>query len=121
MELFVLPSCRHGFSRACMGASASGLPVTATDVRACRHVVDQGITGLVIPGRDPYALAKDIHTQGEDLAARAPYGTAGATEARRELDERRVVQTVLDTSVSIADTEGLDRVADILWATDNQP
>jgi glycosyltransferase involved in cell wall biosynthesis len=117
MDLFVLPSWREGFPRAAMEAAASGLPVIATDVRGCRQVVDHEITGLLVPLRDPDALAKAIHSLGEDPATRAAYGAAGATKACREFDERRVVQTVLDAYRSIADGKGLDRVADALRAT----
>jgi glycosyltransferase involved in cell wall biosynthesis len=86
-------------------------------VRGCRQVVDHEITGLLVPLRDPDALAKAIHSLGEDPATRAAYGAAGATKACREFDERRVVQTVLDAYRSIADGKGLDRVADALRAT----
>ena len=117
MDLFVLPSWREGFPRAAMEAAASGLPVIATDVRGCRQVVDHGVTGLLVPSRDPDALAKAIHTLGEDPTARAAHGAAGAAKARREFDERRVVQIVLHTYASIADRKGLDLLAVALRAT----
>ena len=117
MDLFVLPSWREGFPRAAMEAAASGLPVVATDVRGCRQVVDHEITGLLVPVRDPDALAKAIHSLGEDPVTRAAYGAAGVAKARREFDERRVVQTVLDTYRSIADRRALDRVSGALRAT----
>jgi glycosyltransferase involved in cell wall biosynthesis len=113
----VLPSWREGFPRAAMEAAASGLPVIATDVRGCRQVVDHDVTGLLVPVRDPDALAKAIHTLGEDPIRRAAHGAAGAAKARREFDERRVVQAVLDTYASIADRKALDRVAVALRAT----
>jgi glycosyltransferase involved in cell wall biosynthesis len=117
MDLFVLPSWREGFPRAAMEAAASGIPVIATDVRGCRQVVDHEVTGLLVPVRDPDALAKAILTLGEDPTTRAAHGAAGAAKARREFDERRVVRAVLDTYASIAEGRGLDRVADALRAT----
>jgi glycosyltransferase involved in cell wall biosynthesis len=111
MDLFVLPSWREGFPRAAMEAAASGLPVIVTDVRGCRQVVDHEVTGLLVPSRDPDALAKAIHTLGDDPAQRVAYGAAGAAKAEREFDERRVVRTVLDTYASIAERKGLDRLA----------
>ncbi len=57
MDLFVLPSHREGFPRAAMEAAAMGLPVIATDIRGCRQVVDDGVNGLLVPVRDPSALA----------------------------------------------------------------
>jgi glycosyltransferase involved in cell wall biosynthesis len=114
MDLFVLPSWREGFPRAAMEAAASGVPVVATDVRGCRQVVDHGVTGLLVPVRDPAALADAIRALGEDPGARADHGAAGAVKARREFDERRIVQTVLDTYASIAAEKGLDRLAGAL-------
>ena len=57
MDLFVLPSYREGFPRSAMEATACGVPVVATDIRGCRQVVDDGTTGLLVPVRDPAALA----------------------------------------------------------------
>ena len=37
-----------------------GVPVVATNVRGCRQVVDDGVTGLLVPARDPRALAAAI-------------------------------------------------------------
>ena len=117
MDLFVLPSWREGFPRAAMEAAASGLPVIASDVRGCRQVVDHEVTGLLVPVRDPEALATSIRALGEEPATRADYGAAGAAKARSEFDERRVVRTVLDTYASIAAGKGLDHLAGALRAT----
>ena len=121
MDLFVLPSWREGFPRAAMEAAASGLPVVATDVRGCRQVVDHEVTGLLVPVRDPVALAGAIRALGEDPVARAGYGAAGAAKARREFDERRVVLTVLDTYASVAARKGLGRLAGALRAVPDSP
>ena len=51
MDVFVLASHREGFPRAAMEATAMGLPVVATDVRGCREVVDDGVTGIAGAGR----------------------------------------------------------------------
>ena len=53
--------------------------------------------------------------------ARADYGAAGAAKARREFDERRVVQTVLGTYASIAAGQGLDRLASALRTAPDAP
>ena len=60
MDVFVLASHREGFPRAAMEATAMGLPVVATDIRGCREVVDPGVTGSLVPVRDPSALASTL-------------------------------------------------------------
>lgn len=111
MDLFVLPSWREGFPRAAMEAAASGLPVIATDVRGCRQVVDDGVTGLLVPVRDPAALAAAIRALGEDEERRRAMGQAAVERALAHFDERRVVEVVLDTYREVAACKGLDGLA----------
>ncbi len=97
MDVFVLPSHREGFPRAAMEAAASGLATVATDIRGCRQVVDDGVTGILVPLRSPVALAAAIRDLGEDEARRAAMGAAAVAKARAGFDERRIVEIVLDT------------------------
>jgi lipopolysaccharide/colanic/teichoic acid biosynthesis glycosyltransferase len=60
MDVFVLASHREGFPRAAMEAAASGLAVVATDIRGCRQVVEDGVTGALVPVGDIEALAAAI-------------------------------------------------------------
>jgi glycosyltransferase involved in cell wall biosynthesis len=106
MDLFVLPSHREGFPRAAMEAAATGLPIVATDVRGCRQVVADGETGLLVPVRDPAALASAIAALADDPERRARMGAAAARRARDEFDERRVVDIVLSTYRSVAEARG---------------
>nr|MBA2532845.1 glycosyltransferase [Nocardioidaceae bacterium] len=95
-DFFVLASHREGFPRAAMEAAAMGLPIVATDVRGCRQVVQHGVTGLLVPARDPDALVQAIST----LTAASPDRQATMREsarakARREFDQRQVIETTL--------------------------
>lgn len=114
MDLFVLPSHREGFPRAAMEAAATGLPIVATDVRGCRQVVDDGVTGLLVPVRDPDRLAAAIAALGDDPDRRAAMGAAAAQRARDEFDERRVVEIVLETYRQVAARKGLTRIVTAL-------
>ena len=97
MDLFVLPSHREGFPRAAMEAAAMGLPVVATDIRGCRQVVEDGVNGLLVPVRDPRALAAAISKLGEDRELRDKMSSASARVARERFDEQEVVRIVMDT------------------------
>jgi glycosyltransferase involved in cell wall biosynthesis len=107
MDVFVLASHREGFPRAAMEASAMGLPVVATDVRGCREIVEPGVTGSLVPVRDPAALATALLELG-DPSHRARLGTGAQERARTHFDERRVVETVLDTYRDVARRKGVD-------------
>ena len=95
MDLYVLASYREGFPRSAMEAAAMGLPVVATDVRGCRQVVDDGCTGLLVPVRDPRALADAVAWLATDSDARARMGPAARDKARREFDQQRVIELTL--------------------------
>lgn len=95
MDIFVLASHREGMPRAAMEAAAMGLPVVATDVRGCRQVVEHGVTGLLIPPRDPAALANAVATLVADPALRAQMGRAGRERALRRFDQQRCIDITL--------------------------
>jgi glycosyltransferase involved in cell wall biosynthesis len=97
MDVHVLPSHREGFPRSPMEASAMGVPSVVTDVRGCRQTVDHGVTGLIVPVRDPEALAGAILTLLRDESRRHGMGEAARQKAAREFDERIVFEKIRRT------------------------
>lgn len=83
MDLFVLPSQAEGISNTLLEAMASGLPVLATRVGGNEELVDQGITGILVPPSDPLAMAESIgvYLGNESLARR--HGKAGRTRVEQ--------------------------------------
>lgn len=57
-RFYVLPSYREGTPRSSLEALASGRPIITTDVPGCRETVVQGYNGLLVPPRNPTALAQ---------------------------------------------------------------
>jgi glycosyltransferase involved in cell wall biosynthesis len=97
MDVYVLASHREGFPRSAMEAAAMGIPIVATDVRGCRQVVDHGVTGLLVPPRDPLALADAIATLAVDPSMRLRMGEAGRRKALRDFDQQRCIDITLAT------------------------
>lgn len=97
MKVFVLPSHREGFPRSPMEAAAMGVPVIATDIRGCREVVDDGVTGSLVPRKDPAALARTLAAVLDDPALARAQGVAGRALAERKFDERLVFEKVAAT------------------------
>jgi glycosyltransferase involved in cell wall biosynthesis len=91
MDVFCLPSHREGFPRAAMEAAASGLPVVASDIRGCRQVVDDPVTGRLFPARDVDALVAAIRA----VLAGGMDAAAPRAKAEAEFDEATVVARVL--------------------------
>ncbi|UVA78869.1 glycosyltransferase family 4 protein [Pandoraea commovens] len=88
----VLPSYREGLSRTLLEASAMGRPLIASDVPGCRDVIDNGVTGHLVPARDAAALTACLRAvAGTSSAALAQMGDAGRAKVAREFDEHVVI------------------------------
>ena len=58
--LFVLPSYLEGLCTSVLDAQALGVPVVATAVGGVPDIVEDGVTGRLVPARDPGALARAL-------------------------------------------------------------
>jgi glycosyltransferase involved in cell wall biosynthesis len=77
-DLFALSSVAvETFSNAALEASAAGLPVVLTDIGGARELVDEGASGLVVPPRNPAALATALEDLLRDQARCARMGELG--------------------------------------------
>jgi len=76
-DLLVLSSHEEGFSNVILEAMASGLSVVATDVGGNREAVMDGITGWLVPPRDPVAMADRILDLLGDRARDGSLGRRG--------------------------------------------
>lgn len=77
VDLLVLPSLWEGLPNALLEAMAAGLPVVATAVGGTPEVVVDGVTGFLVPPRDPQALADAILRLLRDPELRQRMGEAG--------------------------------------------
>lgn len=81
LDCFVLPSQAEGTSCTLQEAMACGLPVVATAVGGTPDLVEQGVTGLLVPPDDEAALAQALWLQLQDRLAAQAQGRAGREKA----------------------------------------
>jgi glycosyltransferase involved in cell wall biosynthesis len=79
-DVFVLPSLAEGSAEATYEALAAGAPVITT--AAAGSVVRHEVEGLLVPERDPLALANAIERVIQDRRFRAQLAAAGRLRAR---------------------------------------
>jgi glycosyltransferase involved in cell wall biosynthesis len=77
LDVFTMPSTYEGFGVAALEAEAMEVPVVASNVHGIPDVVVDGETGLLVPPRDPQALAAALERLVTDAGLRRRLGRAG--------------------------------------------
>ena len=106
-SVFCLPSEQEGFGIVFLEAMASGLPVVSTTAAAIPEVVPDGEAGLLVPPRDPAALAQALLRLLQDPLLRARFRDAGRHHATRYSWERvadRFLEAVAPVLATPADS-----------------
>lgn len=94
-DLLCLPSRSEGLPNVAMEASAAGLPVVATTVGGVPEVVEDGMTGFLVPPDDAHALAKRLEQLLTDPSLRCRMGQAGREKMQREFSVERMVTQMI--------------------------
>jgi len=84
MDVFCLASQREGFGLVAAEAMFHHLPVIATNVGGLKYVVQDNITGLLVPPNNPQAIAEKLEILIEDAELRKSLGNAGYECAKQE-------------------------------------
>lgn len=94
-DIFILPSRWEGLPFTIIEAMMAGLPVVASKVGGVPELVDEGITGFLVPPGDHLSLAQAIKKLADDKNLRERMGKAGQEKALRLFTvERMLNETV---------------------------
>ncbi len=96
LDLYVSASQREGLPLALLEAMACGLPVLATRVPGNVDVVNDGVTGVLVPPGDPDGLARAAVELLEDPARRRALGEAGRERVESHFALSRLVTEMRD-------------------------
>lgn len=91
-----LPSYREGLPRSLLEAMAVGLPCVTTDVPGCREAVRDGDNGLLVPAKNPSALADALERLIHNPEQAKRMGSRGRERLEMEFSEQHVNQSTLE-------------------------
>jgi sugar transferase (PEP-CTERM/EpsH1 system associated) len=92
LDVFVLPSKREGISNTILEAMACGLPVVATRVGGNPEIVQDRVTGRLVPSEDPEGMANALLAYLDDPQLLLRHGEA----ARRSALDDFSLQAMMD-------------------------
>jgi len=90
-DVLAVPSLHEGFGLVLIEALATGVPVVASRTGPIPEIIDDGVSGLLVPVGDPPALAEAIRSLLTDEARWRSLSLQG----RREVEARFDIQAML--------------------------
>lgn len=107
LDLFVLPSLWEGLPMVALEAMAAGRPVVATHVGGVPEVVLDGVTGLLVPPRDPVALTEAIVRLLHAPGLRRQMGQAGRERVAQHFSMEQMVERTQNLYEHLLEERGL--------------
>ena len=94
-DLFVMSSETEGLGTSLLDAMAAGKACVGTRAGGIPEVIGDGETGVLVPPRDPSALADAMARLLEDAALRKRMGEAGLSRVRAQFSVEKMVRETL--------------------------
>jgi glycosyltransferase involved in cell wall biosynthesis len=94
-DVFVLPSLFEGLPVSVLEAMAAERPVVATAIGGTDEAVTHEVTGLLVPPRDPAALAAAIRRLQADPQLAGRLAAAGRERVQREFSSAATARNVM--------------------------
>lgn len=95
IDLLTLPTYREGLPNVLLEAAAMERPVVATQVPGCVDVVEEGVTGMLVPVQDAVALAAAIRGYLADPDLRRRHGEAGRQWVVRKFRQEAIWEALV--------------------------
>ena len=103
-DLFAMSSVTEGLGTALLDAMACSRPIVATSAGGIPEVVEDGVTGTLVPPRDHAAMARAILALLGDEALRRRMGEAGLARVNARFTVERMVAETAAVYARVAGT-----------------
>lgn len=111
-DIFLRTSINEGVNLTTIQAMAAGLPVIGFQNPAPKEIINNGLSGLLVPLGDELALAKAIHQLSEDRSLKRKLGQEGRARVDSYYDIASVVSFYEELYNAIHIRRPLDEVPD---------
>jgi L-malate glycosyltransferase len=108
-DLFVMSSVTEGLGTSLLDAMAASRPIVATRAGGIPEIVEDEVTGVLVPTRDHHAMARQIVRLLKDDSLRRRFGEAGLARVGQQFTVERMIER---TAAVYARVAGRRRAAD---------
>ena len=95
-DIFVLPTLFEGMSNAILEAMASGLPIITTDISENREIIENNISGILIPIMDSLLIEQSINYLLENSRMMNEIGLEGKKLIEKKFDIKKITSKFFD-------------------------
>lgn len=107
-DIAVLPSKAEGLPNAVLEYLAAGLPTIASRVGGNAEIVQDGVTGMLVPAEDPAAMSNAILLLLRDPALAARIGKNGREYVAREFSFQRMIENTDQLYTELLQSRGVE-------------
>lgn len=86
----------EGVPKSLIEAAACGLPIVTTDWPGCRDVVADGVNGILVPIKNPAAVADALEKLARDPVLRGEMGRKGRARVERDFALETITRQTLE-------------------------
>jgi colanic acid/amylovoran biosynthesis glycosyltransferase len=85
-DVFVMSSFAEGVPVVLMEAMAAGIPVVATQIAGVSELVEDNVSGYLVPPGDAFYLAESLETLLNNYQLRVTFGIAGRAKVEKDFN-----------------------------------
>lgn len=92
LDILVLASLNEAVGRVILEAGAVGKPAVATKVGGVPEIIKDGVTGILVPSKDPEVMARAVVELLNDKARRDAMGRAAKEWVCSNFSDKKMVE-----------------------------
>lgn len=105
MDILVHPTYREGFSMVIQQAMAMGCAVITTDVPGPSEVIEEGVSGLLVPDHAVDELAESMRKLKDDEILRHQFASAGLLRVREKFERQHMLELTFENRIKMMNRE----------------